>query len=123
MVVRKPRITPTTFGYYRNALLDEMDRRGIRQMLSTCPLDFTEEGLVCAPAVDDKGTPGDERMVVKADTYMYSFGMDPNTELVKRLTAAAEKVGAQVANVGNSRAARIVREAVHEGDQAAMAIL
>lgn len=123
MVVRKPRITPTTFGYYRNALLDEMDRRGVRQMLSTCPLEFTDEGLVCAPAVDDQGTPGDERVVVKADTYMYSFGMEPNSELVERLTAAAEKVGAKVANVGNSRAARIVRDAVHEGDQAAMAIL
>ena len=123
MVVRKPRITPTTFGYYRNALLDEMDRRGVRQMLSTCPLEFTDEGLVCAPAVDDQGTPGDERVVVKADTYMYSFGMDPNSELVERLAAAAEKVGAKVANVGNSRAARIVRDAVHEGDQAAMAIL
>lgn len=123
MVVRKPRITPTTFGYYRNALLDEMDRRGVRQMLSTCPLAFTDEGLVCAPAVDDQGTPGDERVVVKADTYMYSFGMDPNSDMVERLTAAAEKVGAKVANVGNSRAARIVRDAVHEGDQAAMAIL
>lgn len=123
MVVRKPRITPTTFGYYRNALLDEMDRRGVRQMLSTCPLEFTDEGLVCAPAVDDQGTPGDERLVVKADTYMYSFGMDPNSDMVERLTAAAEKVGAKVANVGNSRAARIVRDAVHEGDQAAMAIL
>ena len=123
MVVRKPRITPTTFGYYRNALLDEMDRRGVRQMLSTCPLEFTDEGLVCAPAVDDQGAPGDERVVVKADTYMYSFGMDPNSDMVERLTAAAEKVGAKVANVGNSRAARIVRDAVHEGDQAAMAIL
>ena len=123
MVVRKPRITPTTFGYYRNALLDEMDRRGVRQMLSTCPLEFTDEGLVCAPAVDDQGTPGDERVVVKADTYMYSFGMDPNSDMAERLTAAAEKVGAKVANVGNSRAARIVRDAVHEGDQAAMAIL
>lgn len=123
MVVRKPRITPTTFGYYRNALLDEMDRRGVRQMLSTCPLAFTDEGLVCAPAVDDQGTPGDERVVVKADTYMYSFGMDPNSDMVERLTAAAEKVDAKVANVGNSRAARIVRDAVHEGDQAAMAIL
>lgn len=123
MVVRKPRITPTTFGYYRNALLDEMDRRGVRQMLSTCPLEFTDEGLVCAPVVDDQGTPGDERVVVKADTYMYSFGMDPNSDLVERLTAEAEKVGAKVANVGNSRAARIVRDAVHEGDQAAMAIL
>ena len=123
MVVRKPRITPTTFGYYRNALLDEMDRRGVRQMLSTCPLEFTDDGLVCAPAVDDQGTPGDERVVVKADAYMYSFGMEPNSELVERLTAAAEKVGAKVANVGNSRAARIVRDAVHEGDQAAMAIL
>lgn len=123
MVVRKPRITPTTFGYYRNALLDEMDRRGVRQMLSTCPLEFTDEGLVCAPAVDDQGTPGDERVVVKADTYMYSFGMDPNSDMVERLMAAAEKVGAKVANVGNSRAARIVRDAVHEGDQVAMAIL
>ena len=123
MVVRKPRITPTTFGYYRNALLDEMDRRGVRQMLSTCPLEFTDDGLVCAPAVDDQGTPGHERVVVKADAYMYSFGMEPNSELVERLTAAAEKVGAKVANVGNSRAARIVRDAVHEGDQAAMAIL
>ena len=41
----------------------------------------------------------------------------------KKFNAAAEKVGAKVANVGNSRAARIVRDAVHEGDQAAMAIL
>ena len=67
MVVRKPRITPTTFGYYRNALLDEMDRRGVRQMLSTCPLEFTDEGLVCAPAVDD-GSPSSEKRIVRPST-------------------------------------------------------
>lgn len=55
MVVRKARITPSTFGYYRNALLDEMDKRGIKQMLSTVPIEFTADGLVCEKATDDKG--------------------------------------------------------------------
>lgn len=123
MVVRRPRITPGTFGYYRNALLDEMDKRGIRQLLSTVPLEFTDEGLVCAKAADDRGTPGEERFLVRADSLMYSFGMDPNEELVGRLTAASEALGATVFNVGNSRQASVVRDAVHQGDQAAMAIV
>lgn len=123
MVVRKARITPSTFGYYRNAVLDEMDKLGIKQMLGTCPQEFTSDGLVCAKAIDDQGTPGDEKLTVKADTYMYSFGMDANSELVDELTAAAEAAGAKVFNVGNSKEARIVRDAIHEGDQAAMAIL
>ena len=92
-------------------------------MLSTCPLEFTPGGLVCAAAADDSGTPGEGRLVVRGDSYLYSFGMDPNTELVERLTRAAEAVGAQVANVGNSRRAGMVRDAVHQGDQAAMAII
>ena len=123
IVARKPRLTPSTFGYYRNALLDEMDRRGIKQLLSTCPLAFTDEGLVCEKATDEKGTPGGERLVVSADTYVYSFGMDPNSDEVERLTRAAEAVGAKVTNVGNSKEAGIVRDAVHGGDQAAMSIL
>lgn len=123
IVARKSRLTPSTFGYYRNALLSEMDRRGIVQRLSTCPLEFTAEGLVCAKAIDDKGTPGDERVVITGDSYLYSFGMDPNDAMVTELTRAAERVGAQVHNIGNSRHAGIVRDAVHEGDQAAMAII
>ena len=123
MVVRRPRITPDTFGYYRNALLDEMDRRGIKQMLSTVPLEFTSGGLVCEKAIDDQGTPGGERLIVKADTYMYSFGMDPNEELVEELTRCSEEIGARVFNVGNSSSAGTVHDAVHMGDQAAMAVL
>ena len=123
MVVRKARITPSTFGYYRNALLDEMDKRGIKQMLSTVPIEFTADGLVCEKATDDKGTPGGERLVVRADTYMYSFGMEPNSELAGALAAAAEEVGAKVFNIGNSNRATIVRDAVHDGYKAAMAVI
>jgi pyruvate/2-oxoglutarate dehydrogenase complex dihydrolipoamide dehydrogenase (E3) component len=123
VVARKPRITPSTFGYYRNALLDEMDRRKIRQLLSVCPIEFTDEGLVCERATDEKGTPGGARLVIHADTYVYSFGMDSNSEEVERLTRAAESVGAKVVNAGNSKAPGTVRDAVHGGDQAAMSIL
>lgn len=123
MVVRKPRITPSTFGYYRNALLDEMDKRGIRQLLSTVPLEFTPDGLVCERATDDKGTPGGERLVIPADTYMYSFGMEPNSRLAGDLIAAAKEVGATAFNVGNSNRATIVRDAIHDGYNAAMAVL
>lgn len=123
VVARKPRITPSTFGYYRNALLDEMDRRKIRQLLSVCPIEFTDEGLVCERATDEKGTPGGARLVIHADTYVYSFGMDSNSREVERLTRAAESVGAKVVNAGNSKAPGTVRDAVHGGDQAAMSIL
>ncbi|MCC6098467.1 MAG: FAD-dependent oxidoreductase [Coriobacteriaceae bacterium] len=123
VVARKPRLTPSTFGYYRNALLDEMDKRGIHQLLSTCPMEFTKGGLVCQKAVDDKGTPGGEHVVVPADTYVYSFGMDANTDEAERLTKAAEALGAKVFNIGNSKEPGTVHDAVHGGDQAAMAVL
>ena len=66
---------------------------------------------------------GGERLVVRADTYMYSFGMEPNSELAGALAAAAEEVGAKVFNIGNSNRATIVRDAVHDGYKAAMAVI
>ncbi len=123
IVARKARLTPETFGYYRNALLDEMDKRGIRQELSTCPREFTKNGLVCTRAIDDQGTPGEEEVILKADSYLYSFGMSSDTEMVKLLTSAAEKIGAKVQNVGNSCEPGTVCDAVHAGNQAAMSIL
>ncbi|WP_321971569.1 FAD-dependent oxidoreductase [Paratractidigestivibacter sp.] len=123
LVARKARITPSTFGYYRNALLSEMDKRGIKQALSTCPVEFSDEGLVCVKAVDEAGTPGDERVVVAGDTYLYSFGMQADTEAAEALRAAAEAAGAKVAVVGNAERAGIVRDAIHSGNDAAMAIL
>lgn len=123
VVARKARITPSTFGYYRNALLSEMDKRGVKQALLTCPIEFTEDGLVCEKSIDEKGTPGGERVVISGDSYLYSFGMVPAEEVSEPLKAAAEKVGAQVAVIGNARSAGIVRDAVHSGNDAAMAIL
>ncbi len=123
LVARKSRITGSTFGYYRNALLSEMDKRGVKQVLSTCAIEFTDEGLSCVKAIDDKGTPGDEHLVLSADTYMYSFGMEPDAETVNALCSAAEAAGAKVAVVGNAECASTVRDAIHSGNDAAMAIL
>jgi 2,4-dienoyl-CoA reductase-like NADH-dependent reductase (Old Yellow Enzyme family)/thioredoxin reductase len=115
MVVRKPRIARETFGYYRNALLDEMDKRGIVQDLSTTPIGFVSGGILC----DRDG----ERVTVKADTCLYSFGMEPNSKEAATLVAAAERCGAKTWNVGNSSRAGMVADAVHGGYQAAMAII
>ena len=40
-----PMMANETFGYYRNALLTEMDHRNIRQILNARCLEFTDEGV------------------------------------------------------------------------------
>ena len=46
-----------TFGYYRNALLDEMDKRGLKQMLHTKVLEFTAEGVVAISEIPPRCMP------------------------------------------------------------------
>lgn len=40
-----PVMANETFGYYRNALLNEMDKRGMKQILNAKCLGFTEDGV------------------------------------------------------------------------------
>lgn len=102
-----------TFGYYRNALLDEMDKRGIPQLLNTKVLEFTEEGIL----VEENNI----QKFIPADTCVYSMGMKSNTPLVEEIQSLSEN--ALIYVVGDCNKASKVGDAVHAGYEAAIAIV
>lgn len=102
-----------TFGFYRNALLDEMDKRGIRQMLNTKVLEFTDHGL----RVEHDG----QEQIIAADTLIYSMGMKANTALADQIKAMAGEIPVHI--VGDCMKAGKVADAVHCGYEAAIAIV
>lgn len=102
-----------TFGYYRNALLDEMDKRGIHQILNAKCLEFTDKG-VC---VEQEGS----ELFIEADTCVYSMGMKPNSDLVDAVKDMAGDVPVQM--IGDCAKAGKLGDAVRDGYMAAMEIL
>lgn len=102
-----------TFGYYRNALLDEMDKRGIRQMLNTKVLEFSEHGI----RVEQDG----QEQVIAADTCIYSMGMKSNDAAARHIQAMAGDIPSFI--VGDCMKAGKVADAIHSGYEAAIAIV
>ena len=102
-----------TFGYYRNALLDAMDARGIHQMLKTKTLSIAKDGVT----VEKDG----ETFVVPADTVIYSTGIRPDAAAVEELKALAGDVPVKV--IGDALASGKMGDAVRGGYMAAMEIV
>ncbi len=99
-----------TFGYYRNALLDEMDKRGIKQMLDTKCLAIKED---CVVVVNESG-----EQIVSADTVIHSVGMKSNTEEVEKLAGLCK--GRTSFIVGDCEKPGKLGDAVRAGYMAAM---
>lgn len=102
-----------TFGYYRNALLDEMDKRHVNQILQAKCLEFTPNGV--------KILKDGKEMLVEADTCIYSMGMKANDDVVESLKAAAGSIPVQV--VGDCDHVGKVGDAIRAGYMAAMKIV
>lgn len=102
-----------TFGYYRNALLEEMDKRNIKQMLNTKVLEFNEEGILVEH--DGKTT------LIKADTCVYSMGMKSNDEIVKSIKETIGDIETYI--VGDCDKVGKVGDALHAGYEAAISII
>ena len=102
-----------TFGYYRNALLDEMDKRGLKQMLNTKVLEFTENGILAE-------TDGQVQLI-PADSCVYSMGMKADRAAVEAIQEMAGAVKTYV--VGDCARAGKVGDAVHGGYEAAIDIV
>ena len=113
VLCRRDMMAYETFGYYRNALLDAMDARGIHQMLKTKTLSIAKDGVT----VERDG----ETFVVPADTVMYSTGIRPNTELVEAIKAMAGEIEVKV--IGDALATGKMGDAVRGGYMAAMEIV
>ncbi|GAU76504.1 FAD-dependent oxidoreductase [Fusibacter sp. 3D3] len=102
-----------TFGYYRNALLDEMDKRCVKQILNAKVLSFEEDGLVIKCE--------DKVKKITADTCVYSLGMMPNKEaviLVKAMTGDIE-----THFIGDCEEVGKVGDAVHAGYEVAISVI
>lgn len=108
-----PMMANETFGYYRNALLNEMDNRGMKQVAGAKCLEFSDEGVL----IEKDG----KQELLKADSYCFSMGMRSNDQLVNELKAAAGDIPTWV--IGDALKAGKVADAVHSGHIAAMEIL
>ena len=102
-----------TYCYYRNALLDEMDKRGLKQILRAKCLGFTGQGVL----VEQNG----EERLLEADTCVYSMGVKPNEEIAKRLEQAAGKI--PVKRIGDCAKVGKMGDAIRAGYLAAMEIV
>jgi NADPH-dependent 2,4-dienoyl-CoA reductase/sulfur reductase-like enzyme len=102
-----------TLGYYRNALLDEMDKRGIVQMLGTKILEVVPGGVKAEQA----GAP----LLIPADTCVYSFGMRSNDAAVQALGEIAG--GIPIIPIGDCEKSGKLGDAVRSGYMAAFQVM
>ena len=102
-----------TFGYYRNALLDTMDERGIHQLLGAKCLCFQPDGV----KVEQDG----QERFIPADTCVYSMGVKPNTDALESIRALAGDI--PVHAIGDCAKVGKMGDAVRAGYLAAMEIV
>ncbi len=108
------RIAPETFAMPRAALLDEMDRVGVRQLLGHTCTEILQNGV---KVVNSKG----DGTFLEADTVCYCVGMKANGETVASLKAAAGS--APVFEIGDCRSVGKVANATESAYKAAMEIV
>lgn len=102
-----------TFGYYRNALLDEMDKRLIKQVLGAKCLEFKKDGVV----ISKDG----QESFIEADSVIFSLGMKSNTEVAEKLKEACKEKEVHV--IGDCSKPGKMGDSVRSGYMAAMSII
>lgn len=102
-----------TFGYYRNALMDELDKRNIVQYLGAKCLEIRSDGVF----VEQNG----EEKFIPADTVVFSMGMKAKTDSAETLKAACGE--RKVFVIGDCVKAGKVGDAVRAGYMAALQII
>lgn len=102
-----------TFGYYRNALLDEMDKRHIQQILNARVLSFETDGLVI--------NRGEKTEKITADTCVYSLGMAPNKDLLASIKDMAGDIETHF--IGDCNEVGKVGDALHAGYEMAISVV
>lgn len=106
------RLSPACTGCYRNAMIDEMDKRGVKYFTSIRCTEVTEDGV---KAVDKEGN----EIFYEADTVINACGMKANdTEEIIRLCG-----NIPVKKIGDCEHIGKVGDAVSAGHMAALEIL
>ena len=103
-------MAPETYAYYRNALLEHMDRRGIKQYLNAKCLSFDTDGVT----IEQNG----ETLKLEADTSVYSMGMKADADALEQLYALAGDIPVKL--IGDCEKIGKLGDAVRGGYMAAM---
>lgn len=108
------RIAPEAFSMPRASLLDEMDRRGIRQCLGCKCREILDNGV---KVVDDTG----DEIFLEADTVCYCVGMKSKDDTIASLRAVAGDVPTFA--IGDCKSVGKVVDATESAYRAAMEIV
>lgn len=100
-------------GYYRNALLTEMDKRKITQVMNSPIVRIEKDGVVIKHEGED--------VKLLADTVILATGAVSNTDTVEEIKALAGDIPTTV--IGDCNKIGQVADAVRSGYNAAMAVL
>ncbi len=103
-------MAPETFAYYRNALLENMDKCHIRQYLNARCEKFEEDGVT----VNQEG----KSVKIPADTCIYSMGMRADDNEKAAILEMAGDI--PVVWIGDCKKAGKLGDAVRDGYMAAM---
>lgn len=113
VVIRGDKMAKTTFGYYRNALMDEMDKRKVTQVLNAEMIRIEKDGVI----IKYEG----EEMKLMADTVVLATGAKPNTDTVEEIKSLAGDIPCDV--IGDCNKIGQVADAIRSGYNAAMAVI
>ena len=113
VVIRGDKMAKNLTGYYRNALLTEMDKRNITQVMNAPIVRIEKDGVV----INHEG----EDVKLMADTVILATGAVSNTDTVEEIRALAGDIPTTV--IGDCNRIGQVADAVRSGYNAAMAVL
>jgi 2,4-dienoyl-CoA reductase-like NADH-dependent reductase (Old Yellow Enzyme family)/thioredoxin reductase len=114
IIEMKERLVAESIGIHRTALLDHMDKIGIKSMVNTKCKEIRVDGVL----VEDAH--GNETFIA-ADTVVFGLGMKAKRDNVKELREAVADIS--VFEVGDCVRSARVGEAVQEGYTAALSII
>ena len=116
IVARRDRIAIETTGIYRNALLEAMDRRGVRQILGHQILEILPDGVLVR-------SPDGEEKTVPADTVVIAPGIESCRNVAEGLEQLCDSAGIGHCLAGDCREVGGVCTATRDGYLAGMMIL
>ena len=102
-----------TFGYYRNALLDEMDKRGIKQLLNAKCIEISTDGV----KVMQKG----KELFITSETVVCALGTAPDAEAIEGIKLLVGDIPFR--SIGDCDRIGKLGDAVRAGYMAAMEVL
>ena len=116
VVARRDKLAPESIGMQRTSMLDEMDRRGVRQLLSHQVTEVRKTGVLLFG-------PEAKELFIEADSVVFALGEEPRADDVAALGSACDTAGIPWKSIGDCTVPGKVANAIRAGYLGAMEIV